>query len=631
MEGARLQVFLDGSTTPVIDFTDPNPLLNGGRVGVRTWNSDAAYRNLRFHPAGSPEVADSFSPAETPGGVQEVSGMWDAVRTGSVRGSMRLDRDRPFNTAQSQRIELISGPGALGVANRGLNRWGLTFRKAHRYQGRVYLRGAAGARVTVALESGDGSRTYASRKLGAVATEWKRFDFTLEPSETDTKGRFALWLDQPGTVWADQVYLSPTGEELFSPGSARADITKMLRAQGLTLLRYGGSMVNAPAYRWKQMVGDPDRRTQYLGTWYPQSTNGWATPEFAAFCRAAGFEAVIAINIDETDEDAADLVEFMNGPANTPWGRRRAELGYPEPFNVRYFEIGNEEGLGGSPEQYRSHYRHYLERFHALHRSMLRRDAELQLIIAAWWRPEDPVIRRIVEDLRDEAALWDLHVGGDGLRDGEEVDRLFTQMRRLVQEWAPGTKLKACVLEENGGLHNLRRALGHAAILNATQRHGDFVLMDCPANCLQPWQQNDNGWDQGQIFFTSSQVWGMPPFYAQQMAALNHLPERLSSEVVCANRELDLTATRSEDAKTIVLKVVNIGSRAHRTSVRIENGRPLSNRAQVTTLSGQLDGRNSPEQPERIRSVKSAFREAGREFDYTFAAYSYTVIRLRAR
>jgi alpha-L-arabinofuranosidase len=81
----------------------------------------------------------------------------------------------------------------------------------------------------------------------------------------------------------------------------------------------------------------------------------------------------------------------------------------------------------------------------------------------------------------------------------------------------------------------------------------------------------------------------------------------------------------------VVLKVVNIGSRAHRTSVRVENGRPLSNRAEVTTLSGQLDDRNIPQEPERVRSVKSEFHEAGREFEYTFPAYSYTIIRLRAR
>ena len=152
------------------------------------------------------------------------------------------------------------------------------------------------------------------------------------------------------------------------------------------------------------------------------------------------------------------------------------------------------------------------------------RDPSVQFIIAAWWEPDNPMSKRIVQELDGKAALWDVHVGGDDLHEGRKVDALFTRMEKLVREWAPNTPLKACVLEENGGRHDLQRALGHAAILNATQRHGDFVLLDCPANCLQPWQQNDNDWDQGQVFFTSSQVWGMPPYYAQQMASANHLP-----------------------------------------------------------------------------------------------------------
>lgn len=549
-----------------------------------------------------------------------ISGSWVEVHTGTAVAGFGWDRDRPFNSARSQKINFQSGHGNVGVANQGLNRWGLTVRRGHTYAGRLYLRqkGYQG-KVTVALQSADGTRTYAHLELANIGSDWARHTFSLHSNSDDSRARFAVWTDEPGTIWVDQVYLSGTGAELFHGLPFRADIGNMLVGQGLTVLRYGGSMVNEPAYRWKKMIGDRDRRPQYHGTWYAHSTNGFGIEDFVQFCDAAGFEKVFAINIEETPDDVADLVEYLNGPVTTRWGRRRAENGHPRPYGVKYIEIGNEEKTDA----------HYLERFRLLEPAMHARDPKLQLIIAAWWEPNNPVSRRLVRELNGKAALWDVHVGGDQLGEGRNVDRLFTEMERLVHEWSPKSRLRACVLEENGGRHDLQRALGHAAVLNATQRHGDFVLMDCPANCLQPSKQNDNGWDQGQIFFTSGQVWPMPPFFAQQMAARNHLPCRVASEARSPGEALDLTATRSEDGRTLVLQVVNIGNAPMAARIDISGFKPSASQADVWSLTGRLTDVNTPAEPERVRSRHSLFAGSAERFSYTFLPRSYTILRLR--
>jgi alpha-L-arabinofuranosidase len=614
--GARIRVFLDGGKAPVIDCTDDSPLLAVGKAGLRTWEADAAFRDFRVEWAGRGRL-DDFT---TTGA--DVSGLWDPVRTGTAAARFTWDDNAPFNSARSQKIEFHDGEGTAGVANRGLNRWGLCVRKDHTYAGRVYLRQSGyDGRVTVALQSADGRRTYARKELGPVGAEWGRHDFALKSDADDADARFAVWIDRPGAVWVDQAYLAPTGDDLFHGLPARGDLARMVRDEGLTVLRYGGSMVNAPNYRWKKMIGDCDRRPQYKGWWNPHSTNGFGIEDFVQFCEALGVEPVFAINVEETPEDAADLAEYLNGPKDSAWGRRRAENGHPEPYGVRYVEIGNEEKTD----------EHYLERFKLLYGAMHARDPNLRFIVAAWWEPDNPVSRRIVAELDGKANLWDVHVGGDDLREGANVDRLFTRMERLVQDWAPGTKLKACVLEENGGRHDLQRALGHAHILNATQRHGDFVLLDCPANCLQPWKQNDNDWDQGQLFFTNRQAWEMPPYYAQQMAAANHLPCRTASAVESPDGDLDVTTTRSEDESTLVLKVVNVGAKPHRAAVRIDGFGPVAARADVLSLTGKLDDVNAPEAPERVRPTASVFEGAAGRFEYEFPAYSYTILRLKRR
>ena len=599
---------------PVLEFTDTEQPILGGRVGLRTWHALARFRNLRITAGGAVITDDLSKPAANQ---ESVSGMWDKIVTNDAAAHFAQDADRPFNSNRSQRVELLKPGGTAGVANRGLNRWGLTVRENHEYAGRIYLRqeGFAGG-VTVALQSADGRKTYAQQALGPVSQDWAAYPFRLKATGADTNARFALWIDQPGRVWVDQAYLNGTGDELFHGLPIRADIGNQLVAEGLTMLRYGGCMVNAPEYRWKKMIGDRDRRSQYKGAWYPHATNGFGIEDFLQFCEAAKFMPVFAINIEETPADAADLVEYLNGPPDTEWGKRRAENGHRAPYGLRYIQIGNEERTD----------EHYLERFKVLYDAMHPRDPNLQFIIGAWWEPDNAVTRKIVEQLNGKAALWDVHIGGDGLRDGDEADAVFSRMPQLLQQWAPGTALKACVLEENGGRHDLQRALGHAHILNTTQRHGDFVLMDCPANCLQPWLQNDNGWDQGQLFFTGSRVWGMPPYYAQQMAAANHLPCRVAGEVKSPADELDLTATRSEDGKTLVLKVVNIGAKPHRATVELPGFKPAA--GEVWTLSGKLTDRNTPDAPDAIRPTKAPLHDVAERFEHEFPAYSFTILRL---
>jgi hypothetical protein len=433
--------------------------------------------------------------------------MWDPIVTGSVYARFLWDGKQAYNTAHSQQIMHLGGAGRAGIANRGLNRWGIAVRKGCEMQGSLYLLGASAPEVTVALQSADGSRTYGTQRLSAANGKWTRHNFKLLPTADDPKARFAIWLDRPGTVSLDQVYLSDTGSSLFRAGPFRADIGNGLMNEGLTFLRYAGTMVNAPGYRWKQMIGPRDRRPLYRGNWYPYSTNGFGIEEFLQFCEAARTEPAFAINIDETPEDAADLVEYLNGPAASVWGAKRAANGHPKPYRVRYIEIGNEEGLDGS----RAWYSRYLDRFQKLYAAMRPKDSTVQYVIAAWWNPKEPMCREIAQSLRDKAALWDVHVDGDGLRDADRTDRTLTEMEQLFREWIPGSAMRACIFEENGGRHDLQRALGHARNLNVALRHGDFVRMDCPANCLQPFGQNDNGWDQGQLFFLPVRVWGIPP------------------------------------------------------------------------------------------------------------------------
>ena len=614
LTGATIRVLLNG--VEVLRYTDTSSPLLKGKVGIRTWRSDVSFRNLKIENASGTTLSN-FSTAVGQ------SGMWNLLQE-NKNAVFTQDDDNPFNGKYAQKIAYPQGStGKAGLTNQSLNRWGIAVRADQEFQGRVYLRGTDfDGSVTVALQSADGTKTYASAQITDIKEEWAKHPFTLTTNTTDTNARFAIWMDSPGNLWIDQVVLMSTGEDQYKGLPLRADIANAMVDQGLTFLRYGGTMIEAREYRFKKMIGDRDLRPPYTGHWYTYSTNGFGIEDFLQFCEAAGFVASFAMNIEETAQDAADMVEYLNGDINTVWGQKRAENGHPEPYNVKYIEIGNEEGLHVDNADV---YNHYIDRFNVLYDAMIAKDPDLQIICSAWWRPDSRHIKSVFDAINGKAAYWDHHPWAEAANSGTQVEREIEQMQRLFKQWDPNTTLKCAIFEENGNTHNLERALGHATILNTVRRHNDFILTTCAANALQPYKQNDNGWDQGQVFFTPSQVWGMPTFYAQQMASRTHLPLRVAETVV---GNLDVTATRSEDGTALVLHVVNTQNVSLSTTIQINGFGNGLVEMETATLTGDLKAVNSPEEPEKIIPEVKTEKVDANEFTYNIKPYSYTTIKL---
>ena len=110
-------------------------------------------------------------------------------------------------------------------------------------------------------------------------------------------------------------FLQPGEWGRFKGLPVRKDVAEGLIDQGITVLRQGGCMANAPEYRWKKMIGPREHRPPYTGWWYPHSSNGWGIFDFLNFCEAAGFLAIPDVNMGETPQDMADFIEYVNGPA----------------------------------------------------------------------------------------------------------------------------------------------------------------------------------------------------------------------------------------------------------------------------------------------------------------------------
>src|SRR5215469_6943039 len=165
--------------------------------------------------------------------------------------------------------------------------------------------------------------------------------------------------------------------------------------------------------------------------------------------------------------------------------------------------------------------------------------------------------------------VWfDVHVWTAGPGADPTLVALPTYVSALDQI-ANGAAHKVVVFELNADVHDQARAVGNALAINAISRITDPLPVVTSANCLQSDNENDNGWDQGLLFLNPYQVWLQPPGYVTQLFSNYYEPNLVASAVQSPGDVLDVTATKSTDGKTLVLRVVNISGKPIPTTINL--------------------------------------------------------------
>jgi alpha-L-arabinofuranosidase len=633
LSGNRIEALVDGQA--IAGYEDRDRPLARGTVALRPWQREARYRNLWVKTDDEPRQEIPFEPQPHDRG--PVSGQWRPASRGDCQGRFALVTDRPFVGSQSQQMEFVSGEGEVGLENHGLNRQGICFVAGKRYDGYVWVRSQAPAEVWLTMEDGDGTRRVAEAAVKtAGGDDWQRIDFKLTPRADIEQGRLAISLRSTGRVVLGHVFLQPGEWGRFRKLPDRRDVVEGLIEQKLTVLRYGGSMVNHPEYRWKNMLGSRDRRPPYYGTWYKYSTNGWGVLDFLDLCEAAGFLAIPDFNMGESPQDMADFVEYANGGRDTPWGGRRAADGHPQPYALRYLQLGNEERVDGA----------YFDRFRPLAQAIWSKDPNVIIVVG------DFVYDHVIDDadhvtgaasgisnldghrkilqLAKEAGQeidFDVHIGTDGPH-ASGSQRALASYVAALDRLADGARHHVVVFEFNSGNHAFRRALGNAGAINLIERLAGSVTIAASANCLQVDRQNDNDWNQGLLFMNPCRVWPQPPYFVTQMVSRNYQPLAVKATVEGAPA-LDVSAKRSEDGRTLVLQVVSTHDQPVSARLDLAGFIPRKAVARVEELTADLDAVNTASAPLKVQpAVKEWPHElAGGAVRYTFPAMSFTVLR----
>jgi alpha-N-arabinofuranosidase len=310
---------------------------------------------------------------------EEVAGMVSAYEDGLAafwtragsKDDVLVSPDTGEYGGRAQRVEVKS-------ANEGIAQWTwLPLQRTRKYNYEIMARSPNVSGLTVSLATGP-DQPAASTQLSGLTSAWQKFTGTLELAASvpaDAVMRFALTARQPGQFVVQHIFLQPA-DNLHG---ADPDIIRYLQDAHLPLLRWpGGNFVSS--YHWRDGIGPVERRpTKPNYAWGAIEPNLFGTDEFIQFCRDVGCDPMICINGgDGTPEEAAQWIEYCNGPATSPMGKLRAANGHREPYGVKIWEVGNE--LWGRWQYNWTTAAGYVDRYQRFAPAMLKADPGIKLL-----------------------------------------------------------------------------------------------------------------------------------------------------------------------------------------------------------------------------------------------------------
>ena len=489
--------------------------------------------------------------------------------------------------------------------------------------------------MTVALEADiTGGETYAEAETGEVGGDWKKYDFALRPAKSDPLARLAVTVGGRGRLWVDQVSLLPGG----AVGGVRAEVFERIKALRPAFIRWPGGNV-AQDYHWEWGIGPRDARPTWVNlSWKNEPEPGdFGTDEFIRLCREVGAEPSITVNVEgrgATAEEAAAWVEYCNGPATSKWGARRAANGHPEPYRVKFWEVGNE--IWGNWVRGHSDAETYARNYNRYHAAMRAVDPAIKFIAVGdndmgWNR----TVLRLAGERVDYLAIHHYYSARETQGDALNLmarplfyERFYREVGRAIRELAPRGRVKLNINEWGLDLpearqHSMEAALYGARLMNVFERSGDVVEMSAVSDLV-------NGWPGGIIQASRHGVFVTPAYLVNELYANRLGAERLAAKTdgpaFDSSREgrgvpyLDLVASRSADGGQIFVKAVNT-DRGGPLSLGVEiAGASVGETAEVETVTAaSLTAANSFATPDAV-AVRRSQTGAGREFHTRAAA-----------
>lgn len=569
-------------------------------------------------------------------------------------GNVTVQDENPCFERNPHYVRVVNDGRLLraGLDNEGYR--GIGVKQGEEYRFSVYARTPESKpmKLSVELVNSD-AQNLLKKGIEVSSREWQKQTVVLKSPFTDAHARLRIVLESKGTVDMDHISLFPVKTWKGRENGLRADLAQALYDLNPGVFRFpGGCIIEGNSletrYQWKNSVGPVENRPLNENRWnytfkhkaFPDyfQTLGLGFFEYFQLSEDLGAEPLPVIScglscqyesnevvpMDELGpyiQDALDLIEFANGPVTSTWGKVRAEMGHPEPFNLKMIAVGNEQW-----DQI------YVERLEAFTKAIRAKYPTIKVVGSSGPSASGdkfdylwPEMKRLGVDLVDEHYYM-------------KPDWFFGNASRYDNYDRKGPKVFAGEYASHDHStkkdNNFLAALSEAAFMTGLERNADVVHLATYAPLfahVDAWQ-----WNPDLIWFDNLRMMRTPNYYVQQMYGMNSgtdvLSLKMDGKAVAGQDSLYATASLNAPTGEIILKLVNAGSKP--ADVRIDfNGlkkRQLAGGVCTYLQNDSWRTVNTLEQEVLVPRVRPVSAE-GQSLELELAPRSFGVYRLQIK
>ena len=565
-------------------------------------------------------------------------------------GNFDVEDDGPFERNPHYVRLKYSGHSDkfTGLENEGF--FGIAVKKDATYRFSLWARCPEGGKSTLEVSFVDNDsmgedQRFATVKIDISGKDWKKYTATLKSPRTEAKGALRIFLaGDKATTDVEHISLFPTDTWKGRENGMRKDLAQALFDMHPGVFRFpGGCIVEGTdletRYQWKNSVGPVENRPLNENRWhytfghrfFPDyfQSYGLGFFEFFQLCEDLGCEALPVIScglscqfqnpdptkkgvhvplddLDDYIQDALDLVEFANGPVDSKWGKVRADMGHPEPFNLKYLGVGNEqwdydESHGGFGPVFTERLKKFSDAIRAKYPA-------LKLIGTTGPNSEgwdfdllQPRMKELKVDLYDEHYYrneeWFL---SHGLR-YDTYDRKGPRV--FAGEYACHGKGKKW--------NHFETSLYEAAHMTGIERNADIVHMATYAPLfahVEGWQ-----WRPDAIWFDNLRSFRSVSYYVQQLYAMNKgtnvLSLTMQKQPVAGQPGQDglfASSVFDKESGEVIIKIVNTSDTPQPITLNLQGVKSATTAVTITLHSDNMDGENTLDRPDLIIPVQGS-------------------------
>ena len=539
---------------------------------------------------------------------------WHAIDLNINKGELLpINRSEP-NTGNHRflRINKANSNKPFGLRNEGFRAMG--FRQGETYHFYIMARKMQNdLSLTVELTNNEGN-TIGTAQFEGFTSEWKEYTVSLTSSETVEKGGLRIMFEGDGAIDIDMVSLFPEKTWKNRPKGLRSDLIELLDGLNPGFVRFpGGCIVEGydliNRYQWKNTVGPIEDRLLLKSRWMDEFRHRLAPDYYQSYgigfyeyfllsedlgaeplpilncgmaCQFNSKEVVAMDELGPYIQDALDLIEFANGNTKTTWGKLRAEMGHPEPFNLKYMGIGNEQW---GPQ--------YIERYAEFHKILKEKHPEIILISAAGpttderntylWEELKKLNAEIIDEHYYKPPQWFL----ENANRYDSFDRKGPKV--FAGEYASHVNTENKAPEAR---NNWQAALTEAAFMTGLERNADVVVMTAYAPLFahkEAWQ-----WNPDLIWFNNLESMPTPNYFVQQVFSLNKgdkvHPITENGQALIGQDSLYASTTFDIQNRQLLIKLVNVSKSAKKVAIKTTGSKVAGNSKMIIeSFSGELN------------------------------------------